>query len=152
MFYDREPLALQCCLLSAELNGLDVSVTGRGTASGGGGGGDDEKSTRLCDAETFDWNAVPADQRTFDLVLACDVLYEPGMAAPVASLVPTLTRRGGGRWVVRVSVSGGAVSVGGFDLRSSPEPARGPLSVVLPPGPTAYPTSSPHYRWQHRIG
>ena len=100
VFYDREPLALQCCLLSAELNGLDVSVSGRGTASGGGGGGGDEKSTRLCDAETFDWNAVPADQRTFDLVLACDVLYEPGMAAPVASLVPTLTRRGGGRWLL----------------------------------------------------
>ena len=94
-FYDREPLALQCCLLSAEANGLTVAVGHAGTVSDG------TMPTRthgtrgtVCVAEVFDWNAVSADQRTFDLVLACDVLYEAHAVAPVAALIPKLTNGG----------------------------------------------------------
>ena len=55
----------------------------------------------VCTAEVFDWHAVPSDQTKFDLVLACDVLYEADSVAPVAALVPALTQRGGaGKWLV----------------------------------------------------
>lgn len=106
VFYDREPLALQCCLLSAELNGLTVRAGGAQEDVDGDGDGDDAagfdgpSTTCSASAEMFDWNAVPADQRTFDLVLACDVLYESHAVAPVASLVPKLTVPGGGRWLL----------------------------------------------------
>ena len=96
VFYDREPLALQCCLLSAELNGLAVRAGGEDDAAEVRDG----RRTCSASAEIFDWNAVPADQRAFDLVLACDVLYESHAVAPVASLVPKLTVPGGGRWVL----------------------------------------------------
>lgn len=94
-FYDREPLALQCCLLSAEANGLTVAVepVSRGR--------DDESIGTVCSAEVFDWNAVRADQRTFDLVLACDVLYEAHAVAPVSALIPKLTNGAPrGRWML----------------------------------------------------
>ena len=32
----------------------------------------------VCSAEVFEWNAVQTDLPLFDLVLACDVLYEVG--------------------------------------------------------------------------
>jgi len=54
----------------------------------------------VCSAEVFDWNAVPSNQPKFDLVLACDVLYEAGAVGPVAALVPALTKSGGGRWLL----------------------------------------------------
>ena len=49
----------------------------------------------VCAAEVFDWHAVPSDQTKFDLVLACDVLYEASSVAPVAALVPALTKKPG---------------------------------------------------------
>ena len=40
-------------------------------------------------AEMFDWSAPPA-LRPFDVVLACDVLYEDFSVEPLAGLVPEL--------------------------------------------------------------
>ena len=99
-FYDREPLALQCCLLSAEANGLTVAVGHAGTVSDRTDA--DGTHGTVCVAEVFDWNAVSADQRTFDLVLACDVLYEAHAVAPVAALIPKLTNEAPrpGRWML----------------------------------------------------
>ena len=110
-FYDREPLALQCCLLSAEANGLRISLDGEDHArassssaawssSSSEEGRQDaprrarDETTRSCvvSASAFDWNAVPENQRTFDLVLACDVLYETHAVEPVSELVAALTR------------------------------------------------------------
>ena len=53
-----------------------------------------DETTRSCvvSASAFDWNAVPENQRTFDLVLACDVLYETHAVEPVSELVAALTR------------------------------------------------------------
>jgi ETFB lysine methyltransferase len=115
-FYDREPLALQCCLLSAEANGLRVAF---GNETGlrviadeeavededavyvnDKGGQKKKTNTCVVSASVFDWNAVPLDQDRFDLVLACDVLYETHAVKPVASLVPKLTKEKTGVWLV----------------------------------------------------
>lgn len=104
VFYDREPLALQCCLLSAKANGLTVTMTAPGVGGGEGGGLPEftvsASTPTACFAEVFDWNAVPPDQTKFDLVLACDVLYEAAAVEPVAALVPALTKAQGGRWLL----------------------------------------------------
>jgi len=134
-FYDREPLALQCCLLSAEANGLNVLrvdgdtekpgfvVTRGKTDTEGAGsipeGGEDDDGAKEKDEEddakddvakqskrtdvsalVFDWNAVPVGQPKFDLVLACDVLYEKHAVLPVALLVPQLTTEKKGTWLL----------------------------------------------------
>ena len=75
-----------CCLLSAELNGLAVRAGGEDSACHAevrdcGG------RARLIDRD-FRLERGPRGQRAFDLVLACDVLYESHAVAPVASLVP----------------------------------------------------------------
>ncbi len=44
-------------------------------------------------AETFDWLAPP-DLKPFDVILACDVLYEDFSVDPLASLMPKLLSRG----------------------------------------------------------
>jgi predicted nicotinamide N-methyase len=103
-FFDREPLALQCCLLSAEANGLrvlrpnpegepeipDGESLPEEAASSPSPSGD----SALCSAEAFDWHApLPSQLRRFDVVLACDVLYEAAAVAPVASLVSRMMRR-----------------------------------------------------------
>ena len=61
---------------------------------------DNDVDVAYVTASTFDWNAVPSDQCVFDLVLACDVLYESHAVAPVASLVGTLTEKKNGVWLV----------------------------------------------------
>ena len=78
-FYDREPLAMQCALLSVEANGW---------------------GPHLATASVFDWNDVAANQEKFDTLLACDVLYEEQAVAPVAELIPKLVKSGGGRFLL----------------------------------------------------
>ena len=77
-FYDREPLAMQCALLSVEANGWG----------------------HLAKASVFDWNDVEKNQEKFDTLLACDVLYEEQAVAPVAELIPKLVKSGGGRFLL----------------------------------------------------
>lgn len=75
-------------------------VVGGSEAAGAGTGAGGVILPAWCSAEVFDWNAVPPDQTKFDLVLACDVLYEAAAVGPVAALVPALTKPGGGRWLL----------------------------------------------------
>ncbi|KAK9838372.1 hypothetical protein WJX81_007839 [Elliptochloris bilobata] len=48
-------------------------------------------------AELLDWAAVRTSGRRYDLVLACDVLYEAFSVEPVAALVARLVHLDGGR-------------------------------------------------------
>jgi hypothetical protein len=151
---DREPLALQCGLLSALATcGRQISVQGLNIQEGNTQQGSESASTQqdvsssqhvICQqsegnhptnfgfhgpdlqqylqgdsqsqslnnhqhlaerqqpqnqlprirGQTFDWNAGPEPLlaepggRRFDVVLACDVLYESGAVEPIANLVP----------------------------------------------------------------
>jgi predicted nicotinamide N-methyase len=132
---DREPLALQCALLSARATGLAAVVAlpsgldpasgsslggpeaaeaaaaadavaaerrashaqaGSSSGGGGGGGGDAARSGGCAvRAAVFDWGRAPQLPR-FDVVLACDVLYEPEAVAPISEVVPRLLKSSGG--------------------------------------------------------
>jgi hypothetical protein len=45
--------------------------------------------------QLFDWNQ-PDFSTKFDIVLACDVLYEPSAVDPIASIVPKILKSAGG--------------------------------------------------------
>lgn len=53
-------------------------------------------------AQVFDWDSPHASwpQQRFDVVLACDVLYEPSLVDAIAEVVPRLLGRQGGRLYV----------------------------------------------------
>ena len=100
---DREVFALRCALLTSQANGLtplplELGVSGASgqvmrsvlqPASGAAGSG-------TIGALEVDWNAPPAELRgCFDLVTACDVLYERAAAASVSALALHLLAPGG---------------------------------------------------------
>ena len=96
VLYDREELALHCSLLSARANGLATGappVPGPKAPPGledvfelqGGG---------RVEARFLDW-ADPSIDESFDVVMACDVLYEEYSVQPVADVVPKLMAVGG---------------------------------------------------------
>jgi len=115
VFLDREPLAIQCALLNARLNGFN-KVKGLRPELENLDHGAAEVDTRAFEAWTalgltektntdsphiripnicwsvFDWSARLADavMDRFDVVLACDVLYEQFSVEPVSSVVPKL--------------------------------------------------------------
>ncbi|KAF8060503.1 Mettl20 [Scenedesmus sp. PABB004] len=178
---DREPMALQCALMSAAASGVagvqgleSVALRPLGAAGAAGGGGDAARAapegllqlaelyaqqSRLlqqsqpaqqsaqqpraqlapqplapADArrgggggvlrgELFDWNAPPAGEG-FDVVLACDVLYEDSAVAPVAAAVPRLLRRRGG----------GALLLADPPNRTAANRARFAALLAAPPG------------------
>ncbi|KAL6782448.1 hypothetical protein ACKKBG_A06830 [Auxenochlorella protothecoides x Auxenochlorella symbiontica] len=109
--YDQEPLAVQCALLSAQLNGVPVVQQDPGPPSielmpdswwdclgEGPPRPAAEGCTPVCAAQ-YDWNSglglAPAD-----LVLACDVLYDSAFVEPLARLLPKLLARPGSRLVL----------------------------------------------------
>jgi predicted nicotinamide N-methyase len=134
---DREPLALQCGLLSARATGLpsvdaapsglsataEAALGGAGAAgaaaaadavaaerrashaaagsSGSSNGGSSDGAPAAAAAPgavraaVFDWSSPPALPR-FDVVLACDVLYEADAVGPISEVVPRLLKSSGG--------------------------------------------------------
>lgn len=115
---DREPLALQCALLSARACGLPhvadprnfgpVNVEGEastlrglltaGHSSWSGLNGKSNAASPSIEAGLLDWLDPVGIEGLgrFDVVIACDVLYEDFSVEPVAALLPRLvgTRSG----------------------------------------------------------
>jgi len=101
---DREPMALQCALLSAAACGVAVggapddlgefcpgSDPPRGHAAARPGAG-------RIEAALLDWfdPRAAASLGHFDTVIACDVLYDDASVGPVAALLPQLLGSSGG--------------------------------------------------------
>lgn len=91
---DREPRALWCALASAQANGLRVDASGlppdlpplpNAAAAAPPDG-------PCVSAALLDWDAPlhPSMVGAFDVLLLCDVLYQPGSIALLAALVPQL--------------------------------------------------------------
>lgn len=59
----------------------------------------DSPLTQRFSAQVFDWDSPETawPQQRFDVVLACDVLYEPSLVDAIAEVVPRLLGRQGGR-------------------------------------------------------
>ncbi len=129
-FFDREPLALQCCLLSAEANGLRVlrpnpegepASDGESLPEEAASSPSPSGDSALCSAEVFDWHApLPSQLRRFDVVLACDVLYEAAAVAPVASLVSRMMRRREGAKGAEGAAEGAAAAPAAWVLADPP--------------------------------
>ena len=90
---DREPRALWCALASAQANGLRVDASGLPPSlpSLPDAGAGDPNSPSVS-AALLDWDAPlhPSLRGAFDVLLLCDVLYQPGSIGLLATLVPQL--------------------------------------------------------------
>ncbi|KAL3132844.1 hypothetical protein ABBQ38_006769 [Trebouxia sp. C0009 RCD-2024] len=108
---DRETLALQCALLSAQACGLDSveahtlhpsPLTDAGEQGGQSGrqrqsqGNDGSTAHPQVRAELFDWTSHVC-HGNYDVALACDVLYEHFSVEPMANIVPQLLNPKSGR-------------------------------------------------------
>eukprot|EP01026_Neomeris_dumetosa_P072633 TRINITY_DN74014_c0_g1_i11.p1 TRINITY_DN74014_c0_g1~~TRINITY_DN74014_c0_g1_i11.p1 ORF type:complete len:333 (-),score=37.12 TRINITY_DN74014_c0_g1_i11:23-1021(-) len=95
VFLDREPLALQCALLNSAMNGISriQFPHNLGNIDGIQGMQDEQfegiKEKQRVQAQIFDW-FNPGKQQNFDIILACDVLYEKNSVEPVASAISSL--------------------------------------------------------------
>lgn len=100
VFLDREPLALECCMINAYLHGclslsedagimaqavLEKQVVQRNISS-------------KIEAQLFDWNEEVRGQNLhgFDVILVCDCLYEKFSVEPIAKVLPLLLKEQGG--------------------------------------------------------
>lgn len=104
--FDREPRALQCALLTAAASGLSP-VTSAASFSVTS----EEKEALLMlqeqlkadsghvphpckiTASEFDWHQ-PFRGRPYDVVIACDVLYDASAVSPLATLLPSMLAPG----------------------------------------------------------
>ncbi|KAH7421888.1 hypothetical protein KP509_13G080100 [Ceratopteris richardii] len=120
VFYDQEPLALFCSLLTVHLNiahastnlsyllehvfvdctsdyleslayGLSLSPQVFGL------GGIQAKSNPMAKAVVYDWSKKQTNGLYFSTVLACDILYEKASVAQIAGLLPCLLQSGSGK-------------------------------------------------------
>lgn len=98
---DQDPLALQCALLGARLNGIQspsaASLSQSPSEASDIAAFEAQHTVAgypavLC--QPFDWN-LPYAGDAFDLIIAADVLYEETAAQPLAAVLPTMLRPGG---------------------------------------------------------
>lgn len=104
VFLDREPLALECCLVNAHLNGclsvdsnaavlpsLVESIMKQQTVSH-----HNISSSPISKIQTqlFDWNeqVQGSNLHGFDVILVCDCLYERFSVEPIARVLPFLLK------------------------------------------------------------
>ena len=101
-FLDREPLALKCALMNAELNGIDVTThTGTSVSCPPFPAQFEQHKKQVgaygqIQARIFDWSEKDITLEKFDVVLACDVLYEKFSVEPIAWIAPLLLKEEGG--------------------------------------------------------
>lgn len=100
--FDREPRALQCALLTAVASGLSPSTSAASFSTNA------EEEQMLVQLQTqlkadcsntphpcklaaheFDWH-LPFAGQPYDVVIACDVLYDSCAVAPLAQLLPSM--------------------------------------------------------------
>ena len=100
VFLDREPLALDCCLVNACLHGClpsssDACIVPRSVLEQETL---DRKIESKLDAELFDWNddVRGSHLHGFDVILVCDCLYEKFSVEPIARVLPLLLKEKGG--------------------------------------------------------
>ncbi|KAL0031958.1 hypothetical protein WJX79_008528 [Trebouxia sp. C0005] len=105
---DREPIALQCSLLSAQACGVvsvqdytqhaepEAASSSQHQSLPSQPDSDQQASTSQVSAQHFDWGD-PSCQGNYDVALACDVLYEPYSVEPVARITPRLLNHRTGR-------------------------------------------------------
>ncbi|KAK3280404.1 hypothetical protein CYMTET_11750 [Cymbomonas tetramitiformis] len=84
---DREPLALKCIQRTAGLNGLNYLTKDME--------GMQASRESFVSTAVLDWDDEEPDVGKFDVVLACDVLYQAAAVAPLAQIVPKLLARDG---------------------------------------------------------
>jgi predicted nicotinamide N-methyase len=91
---DREPRALWCALASAQANGLRVDPSGLPPSLPPlpAAAADATPDGPCVSAALLDWDAPlhPSMVGAFDVLLLCDVLYQPGSIALLAEVVPQL--------------------------------------------------------------
>lgn len=91
---DDEQAAQQQAQQQGERNTSHAAASS--SSSGGGGTGSSAAAAPIVRSCVFDWNDTRVAER-FDVVLACDVLYENDAVAPIAEAVPRLLRATGGQ-------------------------------------------------------
>eukprot|EP00892_Ulva_mutabilis_P006949 jgi/Ulvmu1/4626/UM002_0357.1 len=104
--FDREPRALQCALLSAVASGLSplTSAASFSTTPEEQEAlvqlqaqlkADCDNSPSICTvtASEFDWH-MPFIGRPYDVVIACDVLYDASAVDPLVKLLPSMLAAG----------------------------------------------------------
>lgn len=97
VFLDREPLSLECSLLNAYMNGLHVCQNPpEMAASFSHVRGETASYDTPVYAEVFDWNKDVQDPHGFDVIVACDVLYEARSIEAIARVMPELVKEEGG--------------------------------------------------------
>lgn len=107
---DREPMALHCAMIAAELNGLrterdeaglgveeELGSTIERPNNGVEWDDDPTPSGGVVSARLYDWTTpIPTELLSaFDVVLACDVLYDKDAAGHVGAVVPLLLKENG---------------------------------------------------------
>lgn len=100
--FDREPRALQCALLTAAASGLSPLTTAASFSVSLEeqesllqlqqqlrAGSAHEPSACKVTATEFDWHQ-PFTGNPYDVVIACDVLYDASAVSPLAKLLPSM--------------------------------------------------------------
>lgn len=102
VFLDREPLALECCLVNSYIHGcLPSSSYARELAHSLGQHNisNNHIGKTKIDAQLFDWNeeVQGPNLHGFDVILVCDCLYEKFSVEPIARVLPLLLKKNGGK-------------------------------------------------------
>eukprot|EP00889_Picochlorum_renovo_P000883 jgi/Picre1/27913/NNA_000875.t1 len=95
VFLDREPLSLECSLLNAHINGLQLSQPPPEIVSSFSDVRGTPHDTPVLQRYLIGMNKF-GNPHGFDVIVACDVLYEAFSIEPIARVMPELVKEDGG--------------------------------------------------------